>query len=52
MGARLRYEFDRKFAPYIGVSWTRQFGDTADFTRAENGNPITLSFVTGVKLWF
>jgi len=52
LGARLRYEFDRKFAPYIGVSWTRQFGGTADFTRAESGSPDSLSFVTGVKLWF
>jgi len=52
LGARLRYEFDRQFAPYIGVAWTRDFGDTADFTRAEGGDPAALSFVAGVRIWY
>jgi copper resistance protein B len=30
-GLRLRYEFTRRFAPYIGVVQERSFGDTADF---------------------
>ena len=29
IGLRLRYEFTRKFAPYIGVSWNRKLGNTA-----------------------
>ena len=29
-GARLRYEFDRQFAPYLGVERVRRFGETAD----------------------
>ncbi|MDU6376273.1 MAG: copper resistance protein B, partial [Bradyrhizobium sp.] len=29
LGARLRYEFTRNVAPYIGVSWDRKVGETA-----------------------
>ena len=35
IGARLRYEIVRQFAPYVGVSWERAVGDTADFIRAK-----------------
>ncbi|MGK7345442.1 MAG: copper resistance protein B [Candidatus Nitrospinota bacterium M3_3B_026] len=52
LGARLRYEITRQFAPYIGVSWERSVGDTADFVRAEGGDPGTTSFVAGLRLWF
>jgi copper resistance protein B len=52
VGARLRYEFTRQFAPYIGISWERAVGDTADFVRAEGGDPGTTSFVAGIRLWF
>jgi copper resistance protein B len=30
-GVRLRYEFDRKFAPYIGIAYEGKFGQTASF---------------------
>ena len=33
-GLRLRYEVRREFAPYIGVSWDRKLGDSADFAQA------------------
>jgi len=52
LGLRLRYEFERKFAPYIGVDWTRDLGQTANFTRADGESVDTLSFVAGVRLWF
>ncbi|MEK7266779.1 MAG: copper resistance protein B [Pseudomonadota bacterium] len=51
-GLRLRYEFRREFAPYVGVSWARSVGDTADFTRAAGEDPSKLSFVAGVRFWF
>ena len=35
---RLRYELSRNFAPYIGVSYARLFGNTAQYAR-EAGNP-------------
>jgi copper resistance protein B len=51
-GARLRYEIFREFAPYIGISWHRKIGETADFVREEGGNVDVLSFAAGIKLWF
>ncbi len=52
VGARLRYEITRQFAPYAGVSWTRSVGETADFARAEGDDPGGVSFVAGLRLWF
>lgn len=52
VGARLRYEIKRQFAPYIGVSWIRSVGETADFTRADGEDPGGVSFVAGLRLWF
>lgn len=34
-GLRLRYEIKREFAPYIGVSWNRQFSRTASMAKAK-----------------
>ena len=52
VGARLRYELRREFAPYIGVAWTRKFGETADLARAQGDRVDTLQFVVGVRFWF
>ncbi len=51
-GLRLRYEVTRQFAPYIGVSHERAFGDTADYRRAEGEDPRDTRFVAGLRLWF
>lgn len=52
LGARLRYEIRREFAPYIGVSWERAVGETSDFVRTDGGDPSSVSFVAGLRLWF
>jgi copper resistance protein B len=52
LGLRLRYEFQREFAPYIGVSWERKFGDTADYARVDGENAETTSFVIGLRAWY
>lgn len=52
VGARLRYEIKKEFAPYIGFEWIRQFGDSARFTRANGGQVSDPHFVVGVRLWF
>lgn len=52
IGARLRYEIKRQFAPYVGVSWTRSVGETADLVRADGEIPGAVSFVAGLRLWF
>ena len=51
-GGRLRYEFRREFAPYVGISLDRSFGETATFVRQEGGNPSQIRFVMGVRAWF
>ena len=52
LGLRLRYEFAREFAPYIGVNWERQYGNTADFSRDEGEDIERTTFVAGVRFWF
>lgn len=52
LGLRLRYEFAREFAPYVGVNWERKLGDTARFARAEGERASVTSFVMGVRFWF
>ena len=52
LGARMRYEIRREFAPYIGVSWHRKLGDTADLAKDEGEDIDVVSFVAGIKLWF
>lgn len=52
LGLRLRYEIRREFAPYIGVTWERKFGGTADYARADGERAETTSFVVGVRAWY
>ena len=51
-GLRLRYEFTRKFAPYVGVEWSNKFGNTAKFNRVTGGNTQDTKILAGVRLWF
>jgi copper resistance protein B len=51
-GLRLRYEFTRKFAPYIGVVRERAYGTTADFRREEGDDIDDTRFVAGLRIWF
>ena len=52
LGLRLRYEIKREFAPYIGVSWDRKVGKTADFARARGEDVGGATFVAGIRAWF
>jgi copper resistance protein B len=52
LGLRLRYEIRRQFAPYIGVTWSRKFGNTARFTEMEGGNRQSVTAVAGVRIWY
>jgi copper resistance protein B len=52
LGLRLRYEVRREFAPYIGVSWDRKVGKTADYVRAAGEDPAAARFVVGLRTWF
>ena len=52
LGLRLRYEFKREVAPYIGLTWSRVLGETADLTRADGGQVSDLALVFGISLWY
>lgn len=52
LGVRLRYEFRREFAPYLGVVWQRRFGRSRDFARAQGESAGDLQFVAGFRVWF
>lgn len=51
-GLRLRYEFRREFAPYIGVVWEGAYGDTADYREAAFEETDETRVVVGVRVWF
>ncbi len=51
-GLRLRYEFSRQFAPYVGVERAARFGKTADMLRAAGENVHETRWVAGVRFWF
>jgi len=52
VGARLRYEFAREFAPYIGIEQSWRTGKGADFARARGEDPSTTSLIVGIRFWF
>ncbi|MDF1878094.1 copper resistance protein B [Sulfurimonas sp. SAG-AH-194-C20] len=47
LGARLRYEIRREFAPYIGVEWNKNFGNTNKISPQDSSY-----FVSGIRFWF
>ncbi len=51
-GFRLRYEFTRQFAPYIGIVRERAFGGTADLRRADGHSIDDTRVVLGLRTWF
>lgn len=51
-GLRLRYEFTRRFAPYIGVVYERAFGNTADMRREHAESFEDTRLVIGLRTWF
>jgi copper resistance protein B len=52
MALRLRYEFRREVAPYVGLVRERRVGSTADFARADGLDADDTSLVAGIRLRF
>lgn len=52
IGLRARYEFRRELAPYIGVTWNRKYGRTADLAAAAGDTAANTRFVFGIRTWF
>jgi len=46
-GLRLRYEIRREFAPYVGVTWEKTFGNTRNYDRVNE-----TSLLAGLRFWF
>lgn len=49
---RLRYEFKRELAPYVGLVRERKYGATADHARAEGDDADDTRLVAGLRLRF
>lgn len=52
LALRLRYEIRREFAPYIGVAWSKSWGDTADYARAAGDPAEDTRLIAGFHMWF
>jgi copper resistance protein B len=52
IGARLRYEIAREFAPYVGIEQSWRTGQGADAARARGEDPSVTSFIAGIRFWF
>jgi copper resistance protein B len=49
---RLRYEFTRRFAPYVGYVYDRRFASTASFAREKNDPAVDHRAVAGLEFFF
>lgn len=49
---RLRYEFTRAFAPYLGFVWDKRFGSSATYARRGGDSAIDRRLVGGVMFFF
>lgn len=47
LGLNLRYEIAREFAPYIGIQWSKNLGNTNDISSLDE-----VYAVAGVRFWF
>lgn len=52
LSLRLRYEVTREFAPYVGVSFERKFGRTADYASDAGQSRSQAAVLAGVRFWF
>jgi len=52
LALRLRYEIRRQFAPYVGVTLSRDFGDTANYAKVRGERSKSFQVVGGVRVWF
>ena len=52
LGLRLRYEFRRELAPYIGINWEKKFGTSADYARDDGLETSDLQLLIGIRAWF
>ena len=51
-GLRLRYEIEKEFAPFVGVSFEQFTGNTANYAAADGEAISRWRALVGLKLWF
>ncbi|MCA8900384.1 MAG: copper resistance protein B [Hyphomonas sp.] len=51
-GLRLRYEFAREFAPYVGVEYHGAPGKTGDMIEAAGADRDQTVWVVGLRVWY
>lgn len=52
LGMQARYEFTRKFAPYLDIKYERKFGETASIVRDANEDVDAFVGTVGLRLMF
>lgn len=52
LSLRLRYEVTREFAPYVGISFERKFGQTASYASDAGASRSQTAVMAGVRFWF
>jgi copper resistance protein B len=52
LGARLRYEVRREFAPYFGFTWKQSIGPTHALAVRDSGDLSHFALIAGVRVWF
>ena len=52
IGLQTRYEFTRKFAPYVDVSYGRKFGETSSIAKDHGEDNNELVGAIGLRLMF
>ena len=51
-GLRLSVEIRREFSPYLGINWTRHFGDDTDLIHSPVDEKSDWQLVAGLRAWF
>ena len=52
VGLRYRQEIVREFAPYLGVYWQKQLGQTANSAQRLGEDTSEFGAIAGVRMWF
>lgn len=50
-GLRIRYEIERKFAPYIDLNYTGLVGETHNIAKANGRDPDNFALRIGLRVW-
>ena len=52
LGLRLRYEIRREIAPYVGLEWSKYYGNSANLVRRDGLEISDSKVVAGLRIWF